>query len=96
MLEAAFVIVAVYFLYLFRRLILLLEKLVEFYGRKEATTASSRLPITTEVAVGKEREEIKTSIPELAPETIAPHLKRPPKSSGFGPNNSGGEDKQQR
>lgn len=80
------------FLYLFYRCVRLLEKLVEYGGKKESPTTPSRIFVATENPIVQERKEAAASfkVPELAPEHIAPNLRTPPKTSGFG---SGGGSK---
>ena len=59
-------------------------------GRGQEVFTTSGVPRPTQGQLSQEREEPqvnKFKAPELPPETIAPGLKNPPKSPGFGRSN---------
>ncbi len=75
-----FVIMGVIYLYWFARLVRAVEQRAEL----QPTSWLSRQAPSS---IGQEPAPARpVRVPELAPESIAPHLRRPPKSAGFGPN----------
>ena len=82
-------------LYLGYRGICVLNKWVEYYGRRKEISSAPWLPSSTTGAAIQERQESKVfKVPELPPEIIAPNIRTPPKSSGFGPTGGGDRDRQ--
>jgi hypothetical protein len=85
-----------WFGYLGWRVIIVLETLAgrlgdalamwEHDGWRQKIQPAPWLPGPTAGTTSQERQEIKAQVrvPDLSPEVIAPHIKHPPKSAGFG------------
>lgn len=86
------VIMFYYFYGLLGRVVTAFEKWVD-NARGNEIHSTSRLFSPTASPINQERSENKATeirIKELPPEVVAPHLRRPPKTSGFG--GGGGSD----
>lgn len=74
-------------LYLGRRAVLGLEALVANYARRTELLTSGRVFSPVASPSGQERQTVAAApvrVPDLPPEVIAPHLRQPPRSTGFG------------
>jgi hypothetical protein len=92
-----FLVLTAYAIECLRRLADIMEKWVENGRGKEIQPSAWPLGPTS-VSPIPERKEIKAAevrVPQLPPEAIAPHLKRPPRSAGFGPAVSRPDDSDQ-